>query len=119
MEHLPDADSRSRLFVTKPSVRPPISSAAAPGSLKNTGMAQMHNYGNKAAGEARQGALKEFAHAKASPQPLDDTFFHTPMPPSSPQHAVLVFHEARVFTLDKHLLGLLAAEEGDLFGELG
>lgn len=60
----------------------------------------------------------ELTYSKASPQPLDDTFLNTAMPPSLVQHHVLVLQQAGIFPLDEHLLRLFTAEEGNLLREL-
>ena len=80
-------------------------------------MAQMHNYPMMLLVRSQR-ALEIFAYTKASPQPLYNAFLNAPVPPSSPQHAVLMLHEPGRLALNKHLLGFLAAEEGNLFSEL-
>lgn len=52
---------------------------------------------------------------KATPQPLNDTFFDAPMPPSTNKNSVLVHNKACIFALDQHLLSLFASEKRNLF----
>ncbi len=57
-------------------------------------------------------------HAKASPQPFDNTLLDASMPPPFAKNHVLVLDESSILALNKHLFRLFATIERDFLGEL-
>jgi hypothetical protein len=87
-----------------------------PGSLTNTGIAQMHSCHPATSASGHPRVLPLSAHAETTPKPLDDSFLKHAMPNPHLKNSINMLDKGKVPSLNHVLLVVFAAIECDLFG---